>query len=156
NLPYGRNQNRIDFSLVLSERKGSCSSKHAFLKEIANRNKIDNIELILGIYKMDHKNTPGIGTVLIQHKIPFIPEAHCYLKINGQRKDFTLLESNTQKTENDLLEEKTITPNQVSDFKVAYHKKFLVNWLENSSLNISFDTLWNIREMCINQLSAIK
>ncbi|MBL4664011.1 MAG: hypothetical protein JKY22_10775, partial [Flavobacteriaceae bacterium] len=33
NLPYGRNQNRIDFSLVLSERKGSCSSKHAFLKE---------------------------------------------------------------------------------------------------------------------------
>ena len=32
NLPYGRNANRYDFSLVLSENKGTCSSKHAFLK----------------------------------------------------------------------------------------------------------------------------
>ena len=29
NLPYGRNKNRTDFGLVLSEQKGTCSSKHA-------------------------------------------------------------------------------------------------------------------------------
>ena len=31
-LPYGRNKNRTDFGLVLSEQKGTCSSKHALLK----------------------------------------------------------------------------------------------------------------------------
>jgi hypothetical protein len=33
NIPYGRNSNRTDFSLVISENKGTCSSKHAFLKD---------------------------------------------------------------------------------------------------------------------------
>ncbi len=35
-LPYGRNSNRTDLSLVIKEQKGTCSSKHALLKEIAN------------------------------------------------------------------------------------------------------------------------
>jgi hypothetical protein len=30
NLPYGRNANRKDLSLILTEQKGTCSSKHAF------------------------------------------------------------------------------------------------------------------------------
>ena len=40
NLPYGRNANRYDFTLVLSENKGTCSSKHAFLKDFADKNEI--------------------------------------------------------------------------------------------------------------------
>ena len=38
-LPYGRNSNRIDFSLVVKESKGTCSSKHAFLKSLINEQK---------------------------------------------------------------------------------------------------------------------
>ena len=49
NISYGRNANREDLSLVLKENKGTCSSKHAFLKEIANLNKIPNVKLIIGI-----------------------------------------------------------------------------------------------------------
>jgi hypothetical protein len=41
-IPYGRNLNRHDFSLVLSENKGTCSSKHAFLKDFADKNNIKN------------------------------------------------------------------------------------------------------------------
>jgi hypothetical protein len=44
NLPYGRNKNRTDFGLVLSEQKGTCSSKHALLKSIADLNNVRNIE----------------------------------------------------------------------------------------------------------------
>ena len=46
-IPYGRNSNREDFSLVISENKGTCSSKHAYLKDFANRNNIPNVQLIV-------------------------------------------------------------------------------------------------------------
>ena len=55
-LPYGRNKNRFDFNLVLSEQKGSCSSKHGFLKTIAEENNIADVKLMLGIYKMNRSN----------------------------------------------------------------------------------------------------
>jgi hypothetical protein len=45
-IPYGRNSNRYDFTLVISENKGTCSSKHAFLKDFANKNNIPNINYI--------------------------------------------------------------------------------------------------------------
>jgi len=80
NLPYGRNQNRTDFGLVLYEQKGTCSSKHALLKSIADLNNVPNIELIIGIYRMTESNTPRIGTELTKNAIEYIPEAHCYLK----------------------------------------------------------------------------
>lgn len=51
-LPYGRNANRMDLEFVFSEKKGTCSSKHAFLKKVADLNKIKNIKLIIGIYRM--------------------------------------------------------------------------------------------------------
>ena len=57
-LPYGRNKNRTDFGLVISEKKGTCSSKHALLKSIADLNNILNIDLVIGIYRMTELNTP--------------------------------------------------------------------------------------------------
>lgn len=58
-LPYGRNSNRTDFGLVISEEKGSCSSKHALLKKVADLNNIENVKLILGMYRMSQNNTPN-------------------------------------------------------------------------------------------------
>ena len=88
-LPYGRNDNRHDFNLVIKEMKGSCSSKHAFLKKIALENHIQDVQLILCIYKMTEANTPGIHKHLSVNQLEFIPEAHCYLKLNGIAKDLT-------------------------------------------------------------------
>jgi hypothetical protein len=78
-LPYGRNTNSEYFSLVLKEHQGSCSSKHALLKSIALENNFNNIKLILGVFKMNSKNTPKISSILEKHNIEFIPEGHCYL-----------------------------------------------------------------------------
>lgn len=55
-LPYGRNKNRTDSSLVLFEQKGTCSSKHALLKSIADLNNVPNIKLIIGIYRITQLN----------------------------------------------------------------------------------------------------
>ena len=76
-IPYGRNSNREDFSLVISENKGTCSSKHAYLKDFADKNNIPNVQLFIGIYKMNEQNTK-IGSILSDNFLDFIPEAHVF------------------------------------------------------------------------------
>jgi extradiol dioxygenase family protein len=76
-LPYGRNENREDLSLVIKENKGTCSSKHSFLKKVADLNNIGNVKLILGMYRMDNLNTPKIGDTILKNGLDYIPEAHC-------------------------------------------------------------------------------
>ena len=152
NIPYGRNSNREDLSLVLKENKGTCSSKHAFLKEVANLNNIPNIKLIIGIYKMSESNT-RIGTILSDNNMDFIPEAHCYLKIDEVRIDCTTPKSDFSKIEKDIMEEIEIEPFQVGKFKVEYHQDFIKKWMSNSDMKTTFDQLWVIREQCISFLS---
>ncbi len=153
NIPYGRNANRYDFSLVLSENKGTCSSKHAFLKDFADKNEIENVKLYIGIFKMNETNTPKLGDLLSNNKIKYIPEAHCYLKINQVPVDVTTVDSFYDKIKQDIDEEIEITPNQVSDFKVSYHKAFLKNWIKETNQNNTFEEIWEIREQCIAKLS---
>lgn len=151
-IPYGRNANRKDFSLVISENKGTCSSKHAYLKNFANKNNIPNIKLIIGIYKMTETNT-NIGKILTDNNIDYIPEAHCYLRIDGKTVDVTSKEADFEKIKTDLLEEIEVEPYQVADFKVNYHQTFIKNWLKESNSTFSFEKIWEIREKCIQKLS---
>src|SRR5690242_11985172 len=62
-LRYGRNADRADFRLVLSERRGTCSTKHALLAKLAIEQQLE-VDLTLGIYEMSESNTPGVGAVL--------------------------------------------------------------------------------------------
>lgn len=151
-LPYGRNSNRYDVSLVLKENKGSCSSKHAFLKVIADENSIPNIQLMLGIYKMNHTNTK-IGTTITDADLEYIPEAHCYLKINGRRIDITSENASFKKIENALLSEFEINAKDISEFKVTYHQNVIKKWIQKENIHKSFDEVWWIREQCITHLS---
>ncbi|MFT4771884.1 MAG: hypothetical protein ACJAZC_001369 [Cryomorphaceae bacterium] len=152
-LPYGRNENREDVSLVLSEKKGTCSSKHALLKELADFNNVPDVKLILGIYKMNRANTPGIGAALEDHSITYIPEAHCYLKVKGNRFDFTSKSSNLKLIEKDILKELEISPDQAALFKISYHKSFIKEWLEETKFDFAFDDIWRVREECIHALT---
>jgi len=152
-LPYGRNKNRNNLKLVLTERKGSCSSKHALLKTIADLNSIPHIKLILGIYKMTQINTPKIGNVLSENNIDFIPEAHCYLKVGEQRFDLTDKNSDIKKIETDIIQEIEIEPEQIAKFKVDYHKAFIKNWIIENNIALDFNQIWYIRETCIENLS---
>ncbi len=152
-LPYGRNTNRIDLSLVISEGKGTCSSKHAFLKALVDENKIPKVKLILGIYKMTQENTPGIGNHITKSGFSYIPEAHCYLEVKGARKDYTGPTSSIRKIENDILKEIEIAPSQVSDWKVNFHKQYIEDWRISEGISAGFDEIWEVREQCILSLS---
>ncbi len=151
-LPYGRNANRYDLSLAFKEQKGTCSSKHAFLAELANENNIDSIQLVLGMYQMNSENT-NIGNTIANSGLDYIPEAHCYLKIDQKRLDITSSNSSFEKIQNVLLKEIEIRPKDVAEYKVAYHKKFLKKWLHTENIPLTFDDVWNIREQCIAFLS---
>ena len=152
-LPYGRNANRDDFSLVLKEQQGSCSSKHALLKAIALENNWDHIKLVLAIFKMNSQNIAKLSPVLDKHQVAFIPEAHCYLQVNDTFLDITNANSNFLKIEQDIIETQFIEPHQVVDYKVEYHKRFLKSWLESTLSQYSFEDFWSIRDQCITTLS---
>lgn len=154
NLPYGRNLNREDFSLVIKENKGTCSSKHSFLKKVADLNEFENVKLILGMYRMDNLNTPKIGNTILENGLEYIPEAHCYLKLNNQRIDITSNNSDIENLIDDIIEEIEIKPEQVNKFKVDYHKKYLHNWINENEIEMGFDKIWEIREQCIKKLES--
>lgn len=153
-IPYGRNSNRSDFSLVIKENKGTCSSKHAFLKDYADKNSISNVNLYIGIFKMTETNTAKIYPLLSDNEIEYIPEAHCYLKIDGIPIDITTSESFYDKIKDAILEEIKIEPNQVSEFKVDYHKNFIKKWITETNQSKTFEEIWAIRENCISKLSV--
>ena len=153
-IPYGRNASRTDFSLVITEHKGTCSSKHALLKTVANLNDMPNIELILGMYRMNAENTPGIGDAFTGQPIQYVPEAHCYLKINGQRLDYTNPTAAISRIEADILSELSIEPAQVGQFKVDYHQAFIKKWIREEGFSMTFEEAWAVREACIQNLST--
>ena len=153
-LPYGRNANRTDFRLVLTEGRGTCSTKHALLAELACETLLP-VALTLGMYEMHERNTPGVGPVLSKYGLSYIPEAHCYLIYEGVRIDVT--RSGVESTEliSQFLYEETITPEQIGGYKVQLHQQFLQQWLTKTALThrFSFEEIWRIREECILALS---
>ncbi len=153
NIPYGRNENRGDFASVLTENKGTCSSKHVLLKRIADFNKIRDVKLIVAIYKMNNLNTPQIGSILTDNYIDWLPEAHCYLHLKNERFDFTFEKSSIHSIEKDILSETIFEPQEVLNYKVDYHKDFILKWLNENSNFMTFDKIWEIREKCIESIS---
>src|SRR5579862_1777000 len=90
-IPYGRTCSESPVA-VLIENRGTCSSKHRLLAEVAHESGQIDISLIVGIYSMHQSNTPGVGEVLDAASVASIPEAHCYLKVDDARFDFTGLQ----------------------------------------------------------------
>lgn len=152
-LPYGRTTDRSDYRLIIPENRGTCSTKHAFLKQLAIENKQEAIKLFIGIYQMNEINTKGVGSVLTKYQLEYIPEAHTYLKINGNLLDITRTTENDTSFEDSLLVEQQILPNQIANFKVDWHQNFLKQWIINEQLPYTFEEIWNIREKCIEALS---
>ncbi len=154
NLDYGRNENKNDLKTVFADNCGTCSTKHALLKKLADENGRPKIKLVLGIFKMHSENTPEISQTLQKNKLDYIPEAHNYLKFENEIFDFTKSGSKASDFENDLILEVEMLPNQISAYKVQLHKNYLKTWLnENVNIKLDLEEIWKIREQCIEDLS---
>jgi hypothetical protein len=153
-LKFGRNPDKEDLSSVFRDNCATCSTKHALLKELATENGFMDLKLILGIIKMTKTNTPEVSKTLSRHKLDFLPEAHNYLKFQGEIFDFTKPEFMFGQNEEERLIEMEIRPNQITDYKVSYHKAYLAEWLrQNPQIPYTESEIWEIREQCIRDLS---
>ncbi len=154
-VSYGRNGNKDDLSTVFTDNCGTCSTKHALLKKLADENGHAEIKLVLGLFRMHAGNTPKVAGTLQQYGLDFIPEAHNYLKVGDSIFDFTRPDSKPADFEDDLIVEIEMLPDQISGYKVAVHQDYLRRWLgENPHIPYDAEQLWQIREQCIADLSA--
>ena len=154
-LPYGRNSHPGDPLIVLTEKQGTCSTKHALLRRLAIEQQLD-IALVLGIYEMSEENTPGVGAVLAKHGLASLPEAHCYLRIAGKRIDVTrAAHRGPADPIADFLHEEEINPTQITNYKTEMHKQYLSRWITDiGGLDgRSMADIWKVREECIASLS---
>ena len=152
-LPYGRNSSRSDFSLVITEQKGTCSTKHGFLKEVAIENDFNGVKLMLVLFKMDGINTPKLKPFFSSSTLNYIPEAHSILRIHGIPLDVTHPTSDFSNIEKAVISEIEIQPEQLSAFKTTFHKEYLKNWIAIEKIPISSEVIWKMREYCIELLS---
>lgn len=154
-LPYGRTASRSDFTAVLREGKGTCSTKHALLAALAREQDIA-LALTLGIYEMQERNTPGVGVILDRYGLDIVPEAHCYVIYDGVRIDVTRSGVDPAEPWLDFLHEETIAPEQIGEYKIALHRRFMQRWASANYATAggrTADALWRIREECIAALA---
>jgi Transglutaminase-like superfamily len=153
-LPYGRIGDRKKLWLVLEEGRGTCTTKHALLAELAREQGIE-VRLTLGIYEMSERNTPGVGQVLGAYGLEYIPEAHCYLRHESGRIDVTGVPAGAAPIDY-FLHEEPITVDQIGAYKQDLHRRFLRDWITrtDSMRGRSLKEVWRIREACIAALGV--
>lgn len=154
NLPYHRNTDKDNPKTVFIDNCGTCSTKHALLKQLCIEHNEHDIKLVLGIFKMNGTNTPAIYKTITTYNLEYIPEAHTYLTYQGHYFDFTKVSSAPADFSDDLIFETEILPDQINHYKIHLHQDFLRKWLhDNTTVSYSFDEIWSIREQCIANLS---
>jgi hypothetical protein len=131
---------------------GTCSAKHQLLATIAQDCDHTEVQLKVGIFEMSESNTPGVGAVLNEAALTSIPEAHCYLSIDGERFDFTGLPVSHSSPFAALLAEHVVSPTNLAQIKIQLHKAAIAGWA--SERGVSKEAAWATREACIAVLAA--
>ena len=152
-LKYGRTSLGTDIGIVLKELKGTCSSKHGLLASLAEENKQNEIELIVGIFLMSPETHSKLEDCFVDKPFTVIPEAHCYLRYKGERYDYTVKDS-MNLIASKIVREQRVEPHQVGEWKVKIHQDYLEKWLKrNPNLEMTLEEIWSFREECISKLS---
>ncbi len=154
-LPYGRNADKQNPVTVFDDGCGTCGTKHALLKQLADENSAEDVQLILCVFKMSRENTPSIKTILDKYGLPYMPEAHNYLRVGGEIVDATKRNWSVLQFLDDVIWEQEIQPDQITGFKVSHHKHVLSEWLaEHPEIPYTLTELYAIREQCIAALGS--
>ncbi len=155
-LPYGRISDVRNLALVISENRGTFTTKHAALVKLARENNHHSVKLTLCLINMNGCNTYGTEKILLKYGLHALPEARGYLKYNDHLFDVHCNEHLENTLADSLISEIEIEPLQIGRFKEKYHKNFIKNWLQIEKLSKSWDAeaIWKIREECITLLCS--
>jgi hypothetical protein len=76
-LPYAHNE--TDDPLILfADGYGTCFTKHAVVARLAAEIGVP-VQKYLGFYRLTDDMVTGVGEVLGRHRLPFIPQMHCFI-----------------------------------------------------------------------------
>lgn len=152
-LPYGRITNSADYLSVLSESKGTCSSKHGILGHLSEVHGEHDIHLMVGIFLMSEKTHPAVADILKIHGLQNLPEAHAYFRFEGKRYDFTTIHNTIDTIAPFIVREQRCEPGQMINWKPMIHKNYLESWLKRQDNSLTLEEIWAVRESCISALS---
>jgi len=154
-LPYGRISDNKDLSLVLTEKTGTYTAKHAFLVKLAREQNIHNLQLTLTVIRLHESNTAGIQSILDRYGLQTFPEARCYIKYDGYLFDACSGNALDESFADYLIAEIDIEPQQIGRFKAKYHQNFIKTWLQIEKLHHRWtvEQVLKAREECIQEMS---
>ena len=151
-LPYGRTSEPGEPLSVLRENMGTCTLKHALLKLAAEEAGATDVELRFAVFEMSDATTPGIGKVLRRYGLECVPEAHCYLAVEGDRFDFTGLPAEAESPFAHLLIEESLPVSALLRDKAQRHMAIVEAWAKERHLDPL--AVWKAREACIQELAS--
>jgi hypothetical protein len=152
-LPYARNTNKGDLLCILDEGRGTCSTKHVFIKTLADQLDIQSLKLYVGIFRMNKTVFPILGEILNESGLAFIPEAHTYLRVGETIYDYTMPENSIINFEGELMLEQEMDAMELNDLKVPFHREFIERWIQEENVPYTLNEVWEVRERCIQRLS---
>lgn len=153
---YRRVSNPVNPLAVLQEGCGTCSSKHILLKRLADeQGKGERVKLMLGIFFWGPAFSPRLEPVLAGSGFPVLPEAHCYLRIDGCIVDLTSDAWGPPRFVETLAEEIEIdSMDSAMAMKRDRHRSWMANWLAREHPEADFEMVWGLREACVHALSS--
>jgi hypothetical protein len=87
-LPYGYNANPDDLMSLVTEKMGTCTTKHAVIATLAQELALP-IRKHVGVYAMTEDVVTGTDELLAEFGLPYIPMLHCFLVYEHFRVDLT-------------------------------------------------------------------
>ncbi|MCB1149331.1 MAG: hypothetical protein KDK48_04130 [Chlamydiia bacterium] len=131
-LPFGRNSDRTNFELIFTEKRGTCSTKHAALGALTLEMRAPAIlKLAFHLKKFDRF---------------LLPEAHVYLALPDEKIDITIPGSDG-KLHIEILEEHNILPSEIGERKSMMHELYLKRWLKSHpEIPLSAEEILKLRE----------
>lgn len=155
-LPYKRISNQLEPTLVITEKRATCSSKHVLAYLLAQEQNWHQIGLQLVLFKMGPHNNSNLQAIFSSTSLSYLPEAHCRLTVNNLPLDLTFGYNQLKIVETDVLKIENCDAEKVLHQKVDWHKNHLKNWLQKEKVKMNLNQIWAIREACIQRLSIKK
>lgn len=147
-LPWGEISDNRRLELLATEQKGTVSTKHAFLAQLALENQVYSIKPVLCAFNMSTENTEDIEEVLERYCLHAIPEVVCLLKHNNTIYDITAEDMFPVAS---IISDIEISPLQITNFKKRYHLNYIENWLQIEKIrHVGVAEIWRIREECLH------
>lgn len=138
NLPYAPPSDKFNWRLVLIEKIGTCSTKHALLVELAREIGV-SFALGSGIYKMSGINLPVVQSFLEEAGLSYIPESHNFIVFNKYYLDITFPHF-AKVLRHDVIDDMHIIETaELVKIKTQTYQEYLKKWLLTNKPEMSIE-----------------